>query len=572
MASRSRLGLLFALTLAIPAALAAGGAWLLWSGTIERARAEEAEAERRVHHGLATQLQHELLAFATDAGAMLDLDQERRVCGPFPVHLPTVTPPTPGLAEQSAGSALLASDFSSALPWLQHAAQDSLTPEGWLAYARTLTATDRDQALATLEAAIARFADTRCGSLPFPLLAAFARAAIEPTPPPVEELRRLAQQVPAAAIPPVCATITGCWPQLASEPRLSALPLLARVASGFAAAAIPTAPARGPDDCILLPIENELAVVDAAALPFALDHAVAHLDLGTPIAGEATPLLLLLVADRVPQLLATPTSPVLTFVAHGSLALALLTFLAGNLLLWQLTRREVALTRLRSDFVDLVSHELRTPLAALSLRAEMLANGDVPSARQQHYLQTLHHDVRRLDDQVRQILDFARLQKGGRLRLEPLPARTVLADGVRSGRAALRLVGQQLDLDVPRQLPALLGDREVLVRALRNLLENAAKYAPPGTTVDLRVRVHDHWLEIEIGDRGPGIPAAERAAIFQPFVRGSAVPHTTSGSGLGLALVAAAARAHSGSIRVHERRGGGSVFSLSLPLAKEVAS
>lgn len=138
--------------------------------------------------------------------------------------------------------------------------------------------------------------------------------------------------------------------------------------------------------------------------------------------------------------------------------------------------------------------------------------------------------------------------------------------------ASARLVGQQLDLDVPRQLPALLGDREVLVRALRNLLENAAKYAPPGTTVDLRVRVHDHRLEIEIGDRGPGIPAAERAAIFQPFVRGSAVPHTNSSSGLGLALVAAAARAHSGSIRVHERPGGGSVFSLSLPLAKEVAS
>lgn len=74
-ASRSRLGLLFALTLAIPAALAAGGAWLLWSGTIERTRDEEAEAERRLHHRLAAQLHHELLATATAAGAMLALDQ-----------------------------------------------------------------------------------------------------------------------------------------------------------------------------------------------------------------------------------------------------------------------------------------------------------------------------------------------------------------------------------------------------------------------------------------------------------------------------------------------------------------
>jgi signal transduction histidine kinase len=253
-----------------------------------------------------------------------------------------------------------------------------------------------------------------------------------------------------------------------------------------------------------------------------------------------------------------------------SLALALATLVLGNLLLWRLTRRELALARLRRDFVDLVSHELRTPLAALSLRAEMLANGDVPPARLPHYLRTLHGDVRRLDEQVQQILDFARLEKGAPLRSAPLPGRALLAHAVRAGRPALRLVGQKLDLQVPRALPAVAGDLEVLTRALRNLLENAAKYAPAGSTVTMRAQATARELSVEVADQGPGVPAAERRTIFEPFVRGRTAPEGPPGSGLGLALVAAAARAHHGTIAVHERPGGGAVFTLTLPVTAPV--
>ncbi len=116
-------------------------------------------------------------------------------------------------------------------------------------------------------------------------------------------------------------------------------------------------------------------------------------------------------------------SHVLALAARGSLALALLTFVLGNLAVLRLVRREVALARLRRDFVDVVSHELRTPLAALSLKAEMLAAGDVPPTRVAHYLSGLNTDVRRLNEQVQRILDFARLEKGAPLRRDTLPAR-----------------------------------------------------------------------------------------------------------------------------------------------------
>ncbi len=262
----------------------------------------------------------------------------------------------------------------------------------------------------------------------------------------------------------------------------------------------------------------------------------------------------------------TTTSALLQVTANAAWLLALATFVVGNLLLWRLTRRELQLVRLRADFVDVVSHELRTPLAALSLKAEMLARGDVPPERRAHYMAALHQDVQRLGDQVERILAFDRLQKGAPLRVEPLPARALLARGLRAGRPALRLVGQQLAVDAARELPQVRCDVEVLTRALRNLLENAAKYAPPGSTVVVRAIANARELVVEVQDRGPGVPADERAAIFQPFVRGSTAGPGTAGSGLGLALVAAAAQSHGGRVEVAPRDGGGSTFTLRLPI------
>lgn len=260
---------------------------------------------------------------------------------------------------------------------------------------------------------------------------------------------------------------------------------------------------------------------------------------------------------------ASPSQRLAT-LARRSLWSGLALVVLGGLAAVVVVRRELRWARARAEFVDLVSHELRTPLAALSLKAELLASGDVPAAKQPAYTQALHHEVRRLGSLTERILDFQRL--GRRRALEPalVPGRDLLAAGLREGRVALRLAGQRLALAVPRSLPKVCADRELIARALRNLLENAAKHAPASPRIDVSAEVRDGRLVIAVADRGPGVPRAERGSIFEAFRRGSS--GHGRGSGLGLALVQRTVLAHGGSIDVADRDGGGAVFTMQLPL------
>jgi signal transduction histidine kinase len=580
----ARLGPLFALTLALPALFTAAWAWLVPGGVVERARAGERRAAELALATAAQALDGELLDAARRLDVVLELDAQRHVVAPF-APAPPADPAAIGVAEQAAGARLAAGDRDGALPFLAHAhARGELSPEGALRYAMLLAPTDAAAAQRVRADALARHGTTHLGGVPFPLLAAL-------DPPDPAALAAAAPRVPAEAFAAVARELAPHLP----APQLDALRAAAATALRHRDEAAPTAAAPGPDGCVLVPLdERGVAAVPAAVVAAARERAfaaartehpaVALRDAANAPATSTTDAARSTLANAdgavarldVPALgttwgahdAGTPPSALLALAARGCLVLALATLVAGNLLLWRSTRRELALVRLRADFVDVVSHELRTPLAALSLKAEMLAHGDVPAARTSHYLAALHADVRRLADQVERILDFGRLEKGRAVRRERLPARAVLARGVREGRPALRLVGQHLELDAPRALPELLGDADVLGRALRNLLENAAKYAPAGSTVAVRAFAERGEVVIEVADRGPGVPVTERGRIFQPFVRGSAAPTAIAGSGLGLALVAAAARVHRGHVDVRARDGGGAVFTLRLPAAR----
>lgn len=593
----ARLGLLFALTLALPAVFAGAWAWLLPGGVVERARAGERRAAEQALAAAATAFAAELQAAARSSPVLLQLDAGRRVCAPFaaPGTPPDAAePPRVAIAEQAAGSRLLAGDVAGALPFFAHAAATgSLSPEGWLAYANAVATDDPAAARRLLDTAIARSADAVCGGLPFRLLALLAAARWSPATPAAQQqlaeaLLADAPRVPAEAFAVVADDLVQALPVLRFDRRLAALRCAAVTALRHRELPAADTLAPGPAGSALVPVGSDrLAAVPAAERTAARERAF--------VAAEREQPAIALVADDgdgeggaaddaptrtlaglgetwIARDAAMPASSLLRLLAHASLALAVVTLVVGNLALWRSTRRELALVRLRADFVDVVSHELRTPLTALSLKAEMLATGEVPADRAPHYLRALHGDVRRLTDQVERILDFGRLEQGAALRRERLPARAMLARGLRAGRQALRLVGQQLTVEAPRTLPAVVGDLDVLTRALRNLLENAAKYAPAGSTVAVRAFADHDELVIEVADRGPGVPAAERRGIFQPFVRGSAASPATPGSGLGLALVAAAAKVHAGRVDVRERVGGGAVFTLRLPGSREEAS
>ncbi|MFO1077610.1 MAG: HAMP domain-containing sensor histidine kinase [Planctomycetota bacterium] len=563
---RSRPGPAFALTLLLPAALALSWAWIEHGGPLARAEANERASAERCRAAAAEFLNEHLASAAAAATCPLRLDDQRRVVGPFARALPTAPPPQPGLAECAAAARFAAGDAAAAREFFAHAANDgTLTPEGTLAYADLLAHDDLAAARRVLDAARARHATAFCGPLPFALLAALGEARWSI--PPARRAELLAQAIGSArdvlpaALPPAIAALRETIAESADDPRLDELRAAAATASSYAATSAPAAPTPGPFDSMLVPLPDaRLAVVPAPAVATARQHAALR-------AAAMYPEFRVDAAAFATTAAAPPTSALLAATARSCLGLALATFVLGNLLLWRLTRRELQLLRLRGDFIDIVSHELRTPLTALSLKAEMLAHGDVPEDRVADYVHALHGDVRRLTDQVERILDFGRLERGAPLRRVRTPARTVLARGLREGRPALRLVRQHLDVCAARVLPALDADVDVLGRALRNLLENAAKYAPPGSTIAVRAFADGRDLVVEVADTGPGVPAAERAAVFQPFVRASTASAAIPGSGLGLALVAAAAKAHGGRVEVADRPGGGAVFTLSLPIA-----
>ncbi|MCR9246401.1 MAG: HAMP domain-containing histidine kinase [bacterium] len=572
----ARIGLAFALTLAVPAALTATWAWLELGGAIATARQQEDRAATQCLTAAGELLDRGLQQGVAHLPFLLELDEAGRIVGPFAAELPDPdTAPAIGIAEQTAGARLAARDVTSAIAFFEAARErGELSAMGWIALAREVGASEPQRASDLLQAARKQWRNTPPDPVPFAVLAALTEAQWANEPAARERLvREVIATLPTAlpaAVDRTVARTRAAMPEFATDERLTAIAAAARVVLELAGRSAPTAIATDATGDVQLPQpEQRLAVLPNAVVARALDATATSATTGNPTFVVTMPALDRSTWTATPA--TTPTSALLTWTARGCLGLGIAILVLGNLVVWRLTRRELALVRMRRDFVDVVSHELRTPLTALSLKTEMLQRGDVPAHRQKHYLDTLYGDVQRLTDQVDRILAFGRLEKGAALQRETVPARAVLARGLRAGRPALRLVDQQLEVEAPRALPALDADVEVLTRALRNLLENAAKYAPAGSTVAVRAFVDGGDLVVEVGDHGPGIPATDRRMIFEPFVRRREA-QGVQGSGLGLALVAAAAKAHGGRAEVRDRAGGGAVFTLRLPTSSTVST
>lgn len=584
MVTSSRIGMALLLALLVPAAFTATWAWLAYGGPIENAASNEAAERSRCLESANTFLWRKLAVAKQRNLVRLQLDENGECIAPFNGRPTLAAPdPTPGLAEATAKSELANNRSDEALSFLRHAQErQQLTATGSLILASLLQTQDPSEAQDVLAAAAQQFEGAWCGSVPFSLLLALHRARAGDTRPAnLAAMLQAAQLVEAAAMPTIAAEIVAAQPTLADDERITDLLAAANARiqlTGQTRKGYPLALANGPllvaeisifSNQPALPTDSITALPQTTVAPLLISTA-AHATIQHPDLSLSLP-----AVDRQfwrLERVTMATSNLLTYVARTCLGLAIATLLLGNLLLWRLSRRELALVRMRRDFVDVVSHELRTPLTALSLKAEMLANGDVPAHRQPHYLQGLHGDVHRLTDQVERILDFGRFERGAALHREVVPTRSMLAKGLRAGIPALRMVQQNVTVDVPRSLPPLDADVEVLARALRNLFENAAKYAPAGSTIALRAFADGNNITVEIADTGPGVAHDERHAIFQPFVRASTATPGIPGSGLGLALVSAAAKAHGGTIDVRDRDGGGAVFTLQLPIAKESAS
>jgi signal transduction histidine kinase len=249
-----------------------------------------------------------------------------------------------------------------------------------------------------------------------------------------------------------------------------------------------------------------------------------------------------------------------------------LMLLAGLGLVWTNVRRELRLSRLKSDFVANVSHELKTPLALIRLYAETLELRRVPSEeRKGEYYRVIGKESRRLTQLINNILDFSRIEAGRReYRMVPSDIGAVVRDVVESYRFAIEKLGFSLELSLGDELPPLELDPEAISQAVINLLNNAIKYSSEEKSIKVSVRRELDRVLLAVSDRGIGIPRSEHRRIFEKFYRvETSLVHTTKGSGLGLALVQHITEAHGGRVELASAPGEGSTFTLSLPVPPE---
>ncbi len=229
---------------------------------------------------------------------------------------------------------------------------------------------------------------------------------------------------------------------------------------------------------------------------------------------------------------------------------------------------QVATERLRSSILSALSHDLRTPLTVLVGQADALAISKPPlSARQQETAETLRDQSLRLSGMVVNLLDMARLQSGEViLRKEWQPIEEVIGASIQMLGKALE--PYQLRVHLAPDMPILEFDAVLMERVFCNLLENAAKYSPAGTVIDIEATVLDSIAQVSISDQGCGIPPDRLRDIFNMFVRGHAAETSNRipGTGIGLAVCEAILAAHQGTITAENLAEGGACIRFTLPL------
>jgi two-component system sensor histidine kinase KdpD len=225
--------------------------------------------------------------------------------------------------------------------------------------------------------------------------------------------------------------------------------------------------------------------------------------------------------------------------------------------------------RQRAGFLSAVSHNLRTPLTAVKAAAGTLLSSwsRIEPEERRELLETISDEAERLERLVRNTLELSRIRAGA---LEIEPQRVDIADLVQHAVRRLRPIARahRVRLDVDENLPPVSLDITMAEQILLNLLENALRFAPPGSeiVVGAHLRSGDGRddIELRVADHGPGVPLEARGRIFEEFQSAETRPDRT-GTGLGLAIVRALVVAHGGSVRYEDTPGGGATFVCTFP-------
>lgn len=230
------------------------------------------------------------------------------------------------------------------------------------------------------------------------------------------------------------------------------------------------------------------------------------------------------------------------------------------------TRAEADTEKLRTALLSSVSHDLRTPLSAVIGAASTLAEygESMPAADRRALVESIRGEGERLDRYIQNLLDMTRLGSGPlALHRDWVGLDEIVAAAL--ARVERLASGSQVEVALESGLPPLHVHAALVEQALFNVLDNALRHSPEGVPVRLAARRDGSRLVVEVDDRGPGIPAADRERIFEPFTSGA------RGSGLGLTIVRGMIRAHGGTVEALDAPGGGARLRLTLPLAEPPA-
>lgn len=217
----------------------------------------------------------------------------------------------------------------------------------------------------------------------------------------------------------------------------------------------------------------------------------------------------------------------------------------------------------RAALLRSVSHDLRTPLAAIrAVASDLLGDAPYDDATRADLLTLVAEEAERLDRLVANLLSMSRIEAGAlRPDLGPMAIEDVVLQALR--RLDGLFAGRRVQVALPSQLPLVRGDYVQLEQVVTNLLENAARHAPPNSMVNVGARETHDAVEVWIDDEGTGVARFERDRIFEPFRIGEG----SSSSGIGLAICKAIVEAHEGTIRVDGAPAGGARFTFTVPKA-----
>jgi two-component system phosphate regulon sensor histidine kinase PhoR len=226
------------------------------------------------------------------------------------------------------------------------------------------------------------------------------------------------------------------------------------------------------------------------------------------------------------------------------------------------------LNRLKSEFISTFSHELRTPMSSIQSLAEMLESGKIKGeARREELLGTIAAESGRLSRMIHNILDFGKIEhQAGALDFRTTDIREVVREALEVFRHELDSRKFAAEIDVPGRPVLLEADRDALKQCLINLIDNAMKYSSETKELGVRLLEEPGKVEVQVWDRGIGIPESEREKIFDEFHRApQGIRLNPKGVGLGLKIVKHIVEGHGGEILVDDGPGTGTTFRLIFP-------